>query len=253
MDVHYYPHLNHESKTGKEFFVQFLMIFLAVTLGFFAENVRENYAEKAKAKEYAQLLYDDLKADTTVIQRTYLEKAWMEAKFDSAESILASADLYENNEFLYYIDKYLSLNNIFISRDGTYQQLRSSGSLRYIKNIRLSKKITDYYSYYSRYQSIDGNIDSKADHDLERIEVKLFNARDLSSLTNHKGTDFYTLVLRPVVKLKPIYRNTDDLKLFYLKVDHAKNQCSDSRLYLGKLKGYAADIMKDLKKEYKLK
>lgn len=253
MEVHYHPHLNRESKTGKEYFTEFIMIFLAVTLGFFAENMREKIVDKGKAKEYAQSLYDDLKVDTTVIQRTYSEKTWIAAKFDSAKIILASGDLYKNNEFIYYIDKYLSFNDVFTSQDVTYQQLRSSGSFRYIKDISLYKKIADYYNLYSRYQALDGNFAFKTDNDLSRIDVRLFNVRDLSDLTNPKGTNFYNLVLRPVTKLKPIYRNTDDLKLFYLKVDQAKNQSSDSKLLLGWLKGYAIDIMKDLKKEYKLK
>ena len=39
MEVHHHPHV--EKKNFKQYFLEFLMIFLAVTLGFFAENVRE--------------------------------------------------------------------------------------------------------------------------------------------------------------------------------------------------------------------
>jgi hypothetical protein len=46
------------------------MIFLAVTLGFFAENFREHYTEKAKAKEYARLLIDDFSTDINELNRT---------------------------------------------------------------------------------------------------------------------------------------------------------------------------------------
>src|SRR5215471_5281072 len=44
MEVHHHPHV--EKKRFKEYFLEFLMIFLAVTLGFFAENIREHFAEK---------------------------------------------------------------------------------------------------------------------------------------------------------------------------------------------------------------
>ena len=40
MEVHHHPHV--EKKNFKEYFLEFLMIFLAVTLGFFAENIREH-------------------------------------------------------------------------------------------------------------------------------------------------------------------------------------------------------------------
>jgi hypothetical protein len=50
MEVHHHPHV--AKKNFKEYFLEFLMIFLAVTMGFFAENIREHFTEKAKGKEY---------------------------------------------------------------------------------------------------------------------------------------------------------------------------------------------------------
>ena len=44
MEVHHHPHVDsdsHRKKGFKEYFLEFLMIFLAVTMGFFAENLRE--------------------------------------------------------------------------------------------------------------------------------------------------------------------------------------------------------------------
>ena len=45
MEVHHHPHV--EKKNFKEYFLEFLMIFLAVTIGFFAENIREHITEQA--------------------------------------------------------------------------------------------------------------------------------------------------------------------------------------------------------------
>jgi hypothetical protein len=50
MEVHHHPHV--EKKKFKEYFLEFLMIFLAVTLGFFAENIREHLSDRSKEKEY---------------------------------------------------------------------------------------------------------------------------------------------------------------------------------------------------------
>jgi len=47
MEVHHHPQV--EKKGFKEYFLEFLMIFLAVTLGFFAENIREKITEHKKA------------------------------------------------------------------------------------------------------------------------------------------------------------------------------------------------------------
>ena len=64
MEVHHHPHV--EKKNFKEYFLEFLMIFLAVTLGFFAENLREHITESNQEKEFAQELYIELKDDSAV-------------------------------------------------------------------------------------------------------------------------------------------------------------------------------------------
>ncbi|TAM97801.1 MAG: hypothetical protein EPN39_10510 [Chitinophagaceae bacterium] len=252
MEVHHPPQLHHKPKPWKEYFLEFLMIFLAVTLGFFAENIREHYVEKERANEYAQSLYDDLKVDTATIQRTYDEKEWIQSKFDSAEIILASNDLSKSNEFIYYVERYVTLNDIFSPQDVTYQQLRSSGNFRYIKNIALYKNISDYYNLYSRYQSVDGNFGIINKNDLSEIESKLFNVKDLTSLDNYYATNFYNLVLPTEKKLEPLVNDKMSLKLLFIKIDNAKNRTATSKLFLGWLKSSATNLISELKKEYKL-
>ena len=113
MEVHQHPQLHHDPKPWKEYFLEFIMITFAVTLGFFAENIRENIVEEERAKEYAQSLYDDLKIDTALIQRTYDEKEWIMAKFDSVGKMLESKDLSKYNEFIYYAERYIVFNDVF--------------------------------------------------------------------------------------------------------------------------------------------
>lgn len=57
MEIHKHPHhVTHKKKWG-EYILEFLMLFLAVFLGFIAENIREHYVENERTKEYAQSLY----------------------------------------------------------------------------------------------------------------------------------------------------------------------------------------------------
>ena len=53
MEVHHHPDLHRKKKNFKEYFLEFLMIFLAVTIGLFAENIREHlddrYANKVRS------------------------------------------------------------------------------------------------------------------------------------------------------------------------------------------------------------
>ena len=65
MEVHHHPHV--EKKGFKEYFLEFVMIFLAVTLGFIAENIREGITNRKKEKQYMVLLGQDLKKDTAAL------------------------------------------------------------------------------------------------------------------------------------------------------------------------------------------
>ena len=64
MEVHHHPDLHHRKKNFKEYFLEFLMIFLAVTLGFFAESLREHLSNHSKEKMYIIDIKKDLAADT---------------------------------------------------------------------------------------------------------------------------------------------------------------------------------------------
>ncbi len=58
MEVHHHPHV--EKKNFKEYFLEFLMIFLAVTMGFIAENIREHIADTKSAHQYLESYKNDL-------------------------------------------------------------------------------------------------------------------------------------------------------------------------------------------------
>src|SRR6202030_3863953 len=59
MEVHKHPHhVTHKKKWG-EYLLEFIMLFLAVFLGFIAENVREHLSEKNKAYSLAKSLEND--------------------------------------------------------------------------------------------------------------------------------------------------------------------------------------------------
>src|SRR5688572_29283964 len=67
MEVHKHPHhVTHKKKWG-EYLLEFFMLFLAVFLGFVAENIREHSVERKREKEYARSLYDELYGDSVAI------------------------------------------------------------------------------------------------------------------------------------------------------------------------------------------
>src|SRR4026207_1033154 len=142
MEVHH--HARHEKKNWKSYFWEFFMLFLAVTLGFFVENQREHNVEKNRAKEYARLLADDLSSDIGEFNRTERVLNKIIAAGDSLGKILNTTDIKKvPGGKLYYYEYWSGWRWSVISRDATLQQMKNSGSLRYMKK-ELVKKILDY-------------------------------------------------------------------------------------------------------------
>jgi hypothetical protein len=64
MEVHHHPDLKHKRKPIKEYLLEGLMIFIAVMMGFVAENIREAIDNSDQAKHLTEQLVHDLQADT---------------------------------------------------------------------------------------------------------------------------------------------------------------------------------------------
>lgn len=91
MEVHHHPDLHHKPKKWKEYFLEFLMIFLAVTLGFFAESYREHLVDRTREMEYIKSLVEDLKSDSAFLavsinQRIPYHIKWMDSTIHLLES-----------------------------------------------------------------------------------------------------------------------------------------------------------------------
>src|SRR5690242_571967 len=145
MEVHHHPHV--EKKNFKEYFLEFLMIFLAVTLGFFAENIREHLSDNAKEKEYIQSLAEDLKVDQQILSQNISSVQSGISMMDSLIIILDNpASLSNNTGELYYLARLSPRLQPLAINDKTFQQLKNSGNFRLIKNISASNKIMEYYN-----------------------------------------------------------------------------------------------------------
>ncbi|MFM7015892.1 hypothetical protein, partial [Flavobacterium sp.] len=66
MEVHHHAH---PPKKVSEYFTEFIMLFAAVTLGFFAENLREHQIEKHREIQYLKNIHLDLERDILEIDK----------------------------------------------------------------------------------------------------------------------------------------------------------------------------------------
>ena len=144
MEIHPHGHV-HENKRWKEYLFQFLMLFLAITLGFFVENRREHYIEHSRARVFAKLLIEDLEVDIAELNRSARVLNKIVTAGDSLGRLLGEKDIRMiPGGKLYYYEYWSGWRWSVLSRDATLQQLKNSGALRYLGDASLIRKILNY-------------------------------------------------------------------------------------------------------------
>jgi hypothetical protein len=145
MEVHHHPDLHHKTKDFKEYFLEFIMIFLAVTLGFFAESIRENISNGHKESKYMESLVSDLKSDTTETDIAIKRWKGANANLDSLLFLLKQDRSQQNINGMYAL---LSSDfwhfNLFKYNNKTIEELKSTGDFRLIKKESIANAIMSY-------------------------------------------------------------------------------------------------------------
>jgi hypothetical protein len=142
MEVHHHSHT--ERKKWTHYFWEFLMLFLAVTLGFFVENQREHYVEHQRELQYMRSMVEDLKLDTTELTVHIRMRMERDEMVDSLVYLLTQTNIRENGNSIYYIGRIISPPISFFPNDRTIQQLKSAGGLRLIRDMDISNSIMAY-------------------------------------------------------------------------------------------------------------
>jgi polyhydroxyalkanoate synthesis regulator phasin len=241
MEVH---HHSHHPKKWKEFITEFLMLFLAVTLGFFAENQREHLIEGNREKQYMQSLYEDLRKDTTILNNLVRYDTIQNGKLDTTNQLLI-----ENKwdvarlKLLYRLNLKTAGAMRYNLSERTSAQLKNAGGMRLVANQELSNKISEYWVKSGNLKESNTFVD-----DLK------FKAREKSySIFDQK---YYTNVSKGIVADNVQLMTKDDFILaeYANRLSHINNSMKNVLLpSIDKHYKRAVELLSILKKEYKLK
>ena len=159
MEVHH-PHGITHKKKWTEYLLEFFMLFLAVFLGFLAENSRETLVNKEKELHYMQNMVADLKADTTDLNfAIFYQQLWYN-HLDSALQIPIErlTDISTQDTFFYHFFPYYSWMQPFIQNDNNITQLRAGG-FNLIRSENTIDSINVVYNFYKGVKfGVDFNI-----------------------------------------------------------------------------------------------
>ena len=248
MEVH--AHTQTPRKKWTHYFWEFLMLFLAVFCGFLAENQREHFIEKQRAKEFAKSLVEDLKADTLNLNYTIHLYDSLSRNIDTFRQLLRTKNINEipGGKIYYYGDAALSGYRMPFNTT-TIEQLKSSGSLRYFP-VTLRDLIAKYDLQTQAFNlrqnneplySIETNKYANKLFDADVME-QLYNIQSPYSLRQFMSVDFELLNNDP--KLLKEYANN----CFGRQVNW-RSRITGSLI---PLKQQAAELMIALKEKYNL-
>jgi hypothetical protein len=154
MEVHHHPDLHHKPKPWKEYLLEYLMIFLAVMTGFFAESYREHLSERSKEHEYAVSIKKDLLADTANLNIWIPANLTRAAKLDTLISYLETPGFVKDGSNMYYLARLSTRNSIFAPSDNTFLEMKSSGNLRLIRNRDIINGLMNFEQSITEYNNL---------------------------------------------------------------------------------------------------
>jgi len=156
MEVHKHPHHVMHKKKWTEYVLEFFMLFLAVFLGFIAENIRERSVEKHREKQYLFSLVEDLKEDTQLLEHQIASHRTGVAMMDSFSAILTRPELVRlSGDQLYYFGRRGPRLGTFSANVRTFEQLKNSGNFRLITDAETSSRIMSYYERIPSVQQLE--------------------------------------------------------------------------------------------------
>ncbi len=144
-----------KKSSWQKYAMEFLMLFAAITLGFFAENQRERWGENARGVQYAQRLVKDLDLDS--IRMEEVKASYTSRKQQINTLIILMQGGLEKKPFLDSLFTYFTLPGSgslvtginFVENLATRDELKS-GNMRLIR----SDSIVRQLSLYTRREQI---------------------------------------------------------------------------------------------------
>ena len=240
MEVH---HHSHHPKKWKEYITEFIMLFAAVTLGFFAENQREHLIEGNREKQYMQSLYEDLRKDTTILNNLVRYDTFQNAKLDTTNQLLIENNWDVNKiKLLYRLNLKTAGTIRYNLSERTSAQLKNAGGMRLIEDQELSNKISEYWVRSENLKEYNTFVD-----DLK------FKAREKSySIFDQK---YYTDVSKGIVadNVQLLTKDNFILTEYSNRLNHINNSMKNVLLpSVDRHYKRAVELLSILKKEYKL-
>jgi hypothetical protein len=242
-------HAHHLHKApGKKFwhyFYEFLMLFLAITLGFFVENMREQYTEHHREKQYMQSLVKDLEQDISNIDSFITNKEIKNQIADSLTSLFLGDQYQKHTSLIYYCARRFSIiEYIFHMTDGTLMQLKNSGGLRMVQKKNIVDSLQSYFNLYQQYED-NRQLDFLQLRDYRETMIKMFDVRIFEEMVRN-----YPIITIPSGNPPLLINDRFIINDLLIRLQFSKRINLVNIKCTTELKGKALRLIEQVKKEY---
>ena len=180
MEVHHHPKV--EKKSFKEYFLEFLMIFLAVTMGFFAENIREYFSNNERVTQLSEQLVQELKKDTATLNATIAYQTELQKNADSVIKILRKPPGEIDSKKLERLIEKCFRVTTFTSSSGALTSIKNQLNLKQFSGSEISNYITDYEGQQNQVKTAEAIQVQQVKEIVEKFMQQHFTADDLYAL-----------------------------------------------------------------------
>jgi len=153
MEVHHHPHV--EKKSIKEYILEGVMIFLAVTMGFIAENIREGVVHREKEKQQIESFLNALQSDSSQLEFAIKMNDSI-IKNQNNFAALRKITKIDNDyikKFYEYSAIGLTVDVYFKPNEAALQEMKSSGIIGALKHRFIADSIFKYQQNTSLIQA----------------------------------------------------------------------------------------------------
>jgi hypothetical protein len=248
-----HQHSHSARKKWQHYFWEFFMLFLAVTLGFFVENIREHLADRKKEKSYISSLIADLENDTTTIRQvTKVDFKLLHGK-DSLVDLLSN---FKDNDsiirkgYRYYFF-YATSRFEMTFNERTMSQLLNTGNMRLIHRQSISDSIMDY-NFLVKYAQAQGKAYEEAFNRTLDFSNNIF---DFTYTRNYMHEDYSITpkLLSPDIPFILLTKDPATIKKYTILLTMLQGILEQNLIILRTVKEKANRLIALLQKEYNMK